>query len=230
MTRNPRTIRRTAPVSAAIDALQSIDIRHLPVVDEGNNLVGMLSDRDLGSLTRTLTEHEFEHVLARLSRSRVEEVMSSDVISVEDKADARDVIGTMLEQHVGAVPVVDSDGSVVGIISYVDVLRKLAGELDRIGPQDTVQAASDRLREAHVVGRKWAEHKAAALEGTSPRDWPNDWDDSWSESLSVTPRSPPLTPDELEELLEHAREAARRRWAEIVEEERSVQESTESGW
>ena len=48
MTDNPRTIRSTDPVSDAVDLLHSMNVRHLPVVDGRGQLIGMLSDRDLG--------------------------------------------------------------------------------------------------------------------------------------------------------------------------------------
>ncbi len=74
MTENPRTIRATDPLGQAIEALQSIEVRHLPVVDDQNELVGMLSDRDLGSLMRTFSEGaNAERLIVPLSRRRVAE-------------------------------------------------------------------------------------------------------------------------------------------------------------
>lgn len=129
MTENPRTIRDTDLVSEALEALQSMEIRHLPVVDRGNNLVGMLSDRDLGPLMTIFTEGvEAQRMIVPLSRRRVSELMSADVVSVDPDDDVREVIETMLEQRVGAVPVVDAEGNVAGIISYVDVLRVMSRE------------------------------------------------------------------------------------------------------
>ena len=131
MTENPRTIRPTDLLSEALDALQSMDIRHLPVVDADNNLVGMISDRDLGPLMTIFTEGaEAQRMIVPLSRRRVAELMSSDVVAVDADADMSDVIEMMLEQRIGAVPVVDGEGNVSGIISYVDILRAISRELE----------------------------------------------------------------------------------------------------
>ncbi len=131
MTENPATIRPTNTIGEAIEALQSLEIRHLPVVDEENNLVGMVSDRDLGPLMRAFSEGESaEAMVLPLSRRRVSDVMSADVVSVNADADLVEVIETMLEQHVGALPVVDGEGNVQGIISYVDVLRAVSGSVE----------------------------------------------------------------------------------------------------
>jgi hypothetical protein len=85
--------------------------------------------------------------------------------------------------------------------------------------------ASDRAREADAAGQKWAEEKAAALEGTSPRDWPEEWDAAWNGELHLEPHRPRLEADELAQLIERATSAARQRWAEIVEEARGIEES-----
>jgi hypothetical protein len=82
-----------------------------------------------------------------------------------------------------------------------------------------------RLREAVFAGRRWAEEKAAALEGTSSRDWPDAWEIAWGGELHLEPRSPKLGPEDLAALLDRATEAARSRWAEIVEAERALEDS-----
>ncbi|HSQ67891.1 MAG TPA: CBS domain-containing protein [Polyangiaceae bacterium] len=136
MTENPTTIRATDTVSQALETLQSLDIRHLPVVDDEDNLVGMLSDRDLGPLMRSFTEgEEADRMVLTLSRRRVSDYMSSDVVCIDEDADLSEVIDTMLEQRVGALPVVDGEGTVQGIISYVDILRAVGAELERPAPR-----------------------------------------------------------------------------------------------
>jgi acetoin utilization protein AcuB len=126
MTKNPRTVPASATVAEAVDLLQSMNVRHLPVVDDAGHLVGMLSDRDLGPLVRIFTEGaEAERMLA-LSQRQVSELMSGDVVTVEPDTDVREVIDDLLEERIGAVPVVSGPDDVVGIVSYVDVLRALA--------------------------------------------------------------------------------------------------------
>lgn len=53
----------------------------------------------------------------------VSEVMSSDVIVVTPATEVVEIIDLMTENRIGAVPVVDNDSHLAGIISYVDVLR-----------------------------------------------------------------------------------------------------------
>jgi acetoin utilization protein AcuB len=113
MTTNVVTIRQTASVREALKTLEEFDVRHLPVLDERQELVGMLSDRDLLRLGRS------QDVL----KQPVSEVMSADVLAVTPATDVVEIIDLMAENHIGAVPVLDNDSHLAGIISYVDVLR-----------------------------------------------------------------------------------------------------------
>ncbi len=124
MTPNPITVTPQATLAEVWDLMREADIRHVPVV-RGGILIGMLSDRDLASLDvgRVLTT-EGADALRRALGTPVVAAMSSDVISVEPEADLDDVIDLMIESKVGAIPVVLPDtGELVGIASYVDVLR-----------------------------------------------------------------------------------------------------------
>jgi acetoin utilization protein AcuB len=57
--------------------------------------------------------------------------MSSDVICVEPETDLSDVVALLLEHKIGAIPVVDPDTrAVVGIVSYIDVLRAVQDSLE----------------------------------------------------------------------------------------------------
>ena len=124
MTPNPITVAPDATLAEVWDLMREADIRHVPVVQAGA-LVGMVSDRDLALLdvAQVLTT-EGADALRRTLATPVVTMMSSDVIFVEMDDDLDDVIELMLEHKVGAIPVARSDGrDVMGIISYIDVLR-----------------------------------------------------------------------------------------------------------
>ncbi len=126
------TIRATQSLADAIDALSETNTRHLPVLGDAGQVVGMVSDRDLRSLglVRTPDLQTLGRLHDRL-RTAVSSAMSADVATVGPQTDVKELIDTMLEAGVGAVPVVDDvTDELVGIVSYVDVLRALrdAGE------------------------------------------------------------------------------------------------------
>jgi CBS domain-containing protein len=131
MTPNPVTVTPDATVAEAWDLMRELDIRHVPVVHDGA-LVGMLSDRDLVYLDvgRVLAAEGVDAVRRELG-TPVVKVMTSDVIFVESDAELGDVVELLIENKIGAVPVVRPETrEVVGIVSYIDALRALQDLLE----------------------------------------------------------------------------------------------------
>jgi CBS domain-containing protein len=123
MTDNVRYVEVDDPLREAVVAMHDLDVRHVPVLDEGE-LVGILSDRDLRAYEARLSE-ETERTIARMEIP-VSEVMNTDMQVVGPESELADVIDLMLEHKIGAVPVVDpSTRELVGIVSYIDVLTEL---------------------------------------------------------------------------------------------------------
>ena len=131
MTPNPQTVTSRTTVAEAWDLMRDRDVRHLPVVD-GDELVGMVSDRDLGQLemTRLLSE-EGADVLRRRFSLPIVQVMSTDVVTAEPDTEMSDLIALLLEYKIGALPVIaPGTRQIVGIVSYIDVLGAVADLLE----------------------------------------------------------------------------------------------------
>ena len=131
MTSNPATVTPQATIAEAWDLMRELDVRHLPVVD-GDVLVGMLSDRDLGTVdvSRVLTEAGADTLRRHLSRPVIQ-LMSTDVVAAEPETELSDLLTLLLEHRVGAIPVVTPDTrQIIGIVSYIDVLRVLQKGLE----------------------------------------------------------------------------------------------------
>src|SRR5215831_20191063 len=138
MTEDPVTVPMMAKVRDAVRLLQQLDVRHLPVVDEEGMLVGMLSDRDLRGLSfPEVIGAEYVGTIQTALDAPIASIMSSDVVSVDLEADVAEVIDLMLDLKIGAVPVVDTDQTLVGIISYIDVVRLL--------PIDSEESSATRI-------------------------------------------------------------------------------------
>jgi CBS domain-containing protein len=130
MTPDPTTVIPEASVAEAWDLMRDLDIRHLPVV-EGRTLVGMLSDRDLGRMDMAgILASEGADALREELATPVVRLMSADVIAVDTETDLDDVVSLLIEHKVGALPIL-SPGTrdVVGILSYVDVLKVFQSSL-----------------------------------------------------------------------------------------------------
>jgi acetoin utilization protein AcuB len=131
MTPNPSTVAPQASIAEACDRMRELDVRHLPVV-EGETLIGMLSDRDVGSfdVARLLTAEGAEALRRQLARPVIQ-IMSADVVAAEPETDVSELVSLFLEYKIGAIPVVLPDSRrIVGIVSYIDVLRALQDALE----------------------------------------------------------------------------------------------------
>lgn len=101
-------------------------VRHLPVVDAGGRVVGILSDRDIRSATGGgLLEGGWDERRAYVRGIEVGSVMTRSVRTARPEQPLSDVIEALVEGGFGAMPVVDAEDRLVGIVSYVDVLRFL---------------------------------------------------------------------------------------------------------
>lgn len=130
---NPTFVHAETSLHAASEILRALDVRHLPVVDDDKVVIGMLSDRDLPILYGEPGE-PVTAVVLRLQRyleAMVADHMSSKVISISAAADVTEVLDLMLQHRIGAVPVLDQQGRLEGIVSYVDLLRELRQRLNR---------------------------------------------------------------------------------------------------
>lgn len=131
MTDDVTTIDEGATLGAALEIMEEQGIRHLPVV-RGREVIGMLSDRDLRGVGLSMV-HDIEtldRLQARLGR-KVTELMTGNVLTVGPESPVAEIVDLMVEEKVSAVPVVNAEGNeLVGIVSYIDVLRALRDAAD----------------------------------------------------------------------------------------------------
>lgn len=125
MTRKVVTVGPQAAIFEAQDLMTQNKIRHLPVVVEGDKLVGIVTDRDIRS---ALPYHAFREGLKpeekkNLESLRVEDIMSRKVISITPAYTIQDALMMVQNAKVGALPVVDEEGRLKGILSVRDLLR-----------------------------------------------------------------------------------------------------------
>ena len=119
------TITADATRREAIDLMKARTIRHLPVVDQGR-LVGIVTDRDLRQvLFDPAIQESLEQAVEILESRTVRDVMTWSVISVGPQTGLRQAARLMVEQKIGALPVVHA-GRVVGVLTERDVLRAFA--------------------------------------------------------------------------------------------------------
>jgi predicted transcriptional regulator len=113
------------PVADAASLLVEHGISSLPVVDQAQDLIGIISEADL--VAGRIPAHGTQP--APIAATRVGELMTGSPITREPGSDVADVVHTMLDHRLRAIPIVEH-GTLVGIVSRRDVLRCVAqGEL-----------------------------------------------------------------------------------------------------
>jgi CBS domain-containing protein len=124
MTRSPVTLELNATLSDAAELFLGGRFRHLPVVTPQRHLAGMLSERDLRSRLGAEPSAFLDATLEALDEP-VSEAMTPDPLYVRAGAPLAEVLPIFADEGVGAVAVLDHSDRLVGIVSYVDIIRFL---------------------------------------------------------------------------------------------------------
>jgi CBS-domain-containing membrane protein len=140
MTRDPATARAYQPVLEAVALMTERGFKHVPIVDEDGHLVGIVSDRDVRTAIGDPAE-ALSRDLTELEEMPISTVMTTPAESVSEGAPLVEVAHRLAHESIGALPVIDGNGRVVGIVSYVDVVRKL---LDLVTSRRQPAAFGDR--------------------------------------------------------------------------------------
>lgn len=123
MTTQPLTVATPdTPVTEAQRLMQEYNLRHLPVVVEEDNLVGLLTRETMLQAipwsAAALSALETQYILSRVKASKV---MIRDVITIMEDVAVEEAARIMVDRKVGCLPVL-RDGTLVGIITDIDLL------------------------------------------------------------------------------------------------------------
>jgi acetoin utilization protein AcuB len=182
MTRKVITIDQEATIFDARELLAGNKIRHLPIIDKERRLIGIITDRDIRSVLpyNSLIEHSGEKENERISKIKVNDIMTKDPISISPTYTIQDALLLIQKSKVGALPVVDDDHKLKGIISVRDLLRAFINVLgidepgtllcilveEKIGQ---LKKIVDAITEENIsfgsvlVARYWDENKRAVF-------------------------------------------------------------------
>jgi acetoin utilization protein AcuB len=109
----------------AMKHLKEHDIRMLPVMKKGK-LVGIITDRDLKRASASdATTLEIHELLYLLTRVKVKDIMTKDVITVPPDFTVEETAQVLQKNRISGTPVVDADGKLVGTITQTDLFRVL---------------------------------------------------------------------------------------------------------
>lgn len=123
-----------------------------PVVDENHKIIGVVSEADVLKVIKTKNrelkmvypsipimgisfievekQKEVFEALSEVSHVKISDIMSRHVITVQATDSIEEVIPVMVKQKINRVPVVEKDGTLVGIVTRGDILKGLYDKHD----------------------------------------------------------------------------------------------------
>ena len=121
----------TMGIREAFFKMKENAIRHLPIVDDHNTLVGIISDRELRRPNWVDEAQDIAHVYYLDNAMLVSDVMITKVHVVHTYDTLNKAVSLLLDNHIGAAPVLDKTENLVGMLSAIDLLRALKDSIDQ---------------------------------------------------------------------------------------------------
>ncbi len=180
MTRHPAMVAPSVSIVEAQGIMDDVKVRHLPVVETGKRLVGLITRQRLRVSPIELTSLNVWEITRFLSNLKVSDVMvkRKDVIVIEPDATVEEAAQLMFKNKIGCLPVLE-ESIVVGIISEIDLLLQLTDLLGGSVPGVRVTIrVPDRLGEfakvtSAIASRGWGIYASGSV--PAPKD-PGYWD------------------------------------------------------
>jgi acetoin utilization protein AcuB len=125
MTKNVVTIEKSADIIEAVRKMKRHGFRHLPVIEADHRLIGIVTDRDLRSAlpSSQIADIRDGGEQTGLSGIKIKDIMTPDPTTVSLSDTIQDALLMLQEKKVGALPVVDEQNVLKGIVSVRDLLR-----------------------------------------------------------------------------------------------------------
>ncbi len=120
MTTNPKTVDPSAKVVDAARLMRQEDVGPVPVVENGDRLAGIVTDRDI--VVRVVAEG------GDPQSTTVGEIMSRDLVTVDPDQPLDEALRLMATHQVRRLPVAEEDGRLVGIVAQADVATELGDD------------------------------------------------------------------------------------------------------
>jgi acetoin utilization protein AcuB len=132
MTKDPLIVTPSETIAQADELMAVNKIRQLPVVKAGE-LVGIITDRDIRSFLSGsfLSAPEARE---KALHTQIAEVMTFDPLTLSPDDNLQEAVELLINEKIGGIPVVDEAEGIVGIVTYVDVLRCFLNRLQEEQP------------------------------------------------------------------------------------------------
>lgn len=116
-----QSLQPDATIADALRLLQKYRIRHIPIINEKNHVVGIVSDRDIRDASPSIFSKDTEHMEMQ---NKIRSIMSHPVVTIHPLDFVEEIAHIFYEQEFACLPVV-SHNELIGIITEKDMLYTL---------------------------------------------------------------------------------------------------------
>jgi acetoin utilization protein AcuB len=142
MNRDIVSVSENFTMKQAAETMRKHKIRHLPVTNQSGSIVGILSDRDISRLHKSLAVNDFEEIVTSEDKQLVKYHMHSPVIDAKATDSLVTVINKMLHQKISCLLIVDEFTAPCGIVTTDDMLRHFVDSMDNQNLDTSVPVGS----------------------------------------------------------------------------------------
>ena len=106
------TIKSSSSIDSAWGLVTNKRFRHVPVVDDQNRPIGVISDRDL-----------LRQKAKEISAKKISDIMKPKLLTARKETSVREIAFILFSEKIGSMPIVDDKDNLIGIITRSDILR-----------------------------------------------------------------------------------------------------------
>lgn len=134
MTKNVISVRSDADLHDAARSMSEHRISGMPVLDEQQRVIGVISEADILTLVGLKRGHTFKDILRHLlgeplqslkGGAKVGDVMSAPAITIGPDSDIKEAAEILHSRRIKRLPVVDAESRLIGIISRADIVKAM---------------------------------------------------------------------------------------------------------
>jgi CBS domain-containing membrane protein len=134
MTKQVFSVKRAMPVREVAELMAEKLVSGIPVMEEDGTVAGIISEKDFLASMGSGDKTHFMSVVAECLKGKgcaafpvrlqkAEDIMTSPAIIVREDATAVEISNIFTEKNINRVPVIDSEGKMIGIVSRADIVR-----------------------------------------------------------------------------------------------------------
>lgn len=135
MTKNVVTLKKEDSIKQAYTILQENRFHHIPIVDEHNVVIGIISDRDIRDAWPSIFAEQWDEAILD---TPVEKIMKTDVKTVHPFEFVEEIAAIFYEKEISCLPVV-REGNLVGIVTDKDMLNTLISLTGALTPSSQIE-------------------------------------------------------------------------------------------